>query len=103
MPDNIKRMNIREFRAEGFLQEANRVFFHPLGLALEVNVEDDGTETLGGIWDYRDDPEGVAFGPGVIDPENIQKVEAERQRHHGARHKMFRTGSTIQGPDDNYA
>lgn len=102
MPD-IKRMDIKEFREEGFLQEANRLFFHPLGLALEVKVEDDGTETLGGIWDYRDDPEGVAFGPDMIDPEKIQKVEAEKKRHHGARHEMFRTGSAIQGPNDTYA
>lgn len=58
----IKRMDIKEFREFGFLQEANRQFFHPLGLALEIVIEDDGTERLGGIWDYRDDPEGVYFG-----------------------------------------
>lgn len=34
-------------------------FFHPLGLALEVTVDDDGTEKPGGIWDYRDAPDGI--------------------------------------------
>lgn len=57
----VKRMAIEEFRGKGILQEVNRQFFHPIGLALEVVVEEDGTETLGGIWDYRDDPEGVLY------------------------------------------
>lgn len=57
----IKRIDIGEFRSEGYLQELNRRFLHPLGLALEVVVEKDGTERLGGVWDYRDDPEGIAY------------------------------------------
>ncbi|MFW6247409.1 MAG: hypothetical protein ACOC22_04550 [bacterium] len=61
MPDKIKRMNIKEFRKEGYLQEANRQFFHPLGLALEIIIEENGEEKLGGIWDFRDDPEGIHF------------------------------------------
>jgi len=59
--DEIKRINIKEFREFGFLQELNRVFLHPMGLALEVIINEDGTETLGGIWDYREDPEGMSF------------------------------------------
>ncbi len=57
----IKIMSVREFREKGFLQEANRQFFHPLGLALQINIDADGNESLGGIWDYRDDPEGMLF------------------------------------------
>ncbi len=34
---DIKHIDIKEFRATGFLQESNRLFFHPHGLALEVN------------------------------------------------------------------
>ena len=41
-----KKISIKEFREKGFLQEVNRIFFHPLGLALEVNIDDDGNETL---------------------------------------------------------
>jgi len=59
--EDVKRIDIKEFREKGFLQEANRHFFHPLGLALEIIIEDDGSEKLGGIWDYRDDPEGMFF------------------------------------------
>lgn len=61
----IKYMDVAEFRREGYLQEVNRRFLHPLGLALSVTVNDDGTEQLHGVWDYRDDPEGICYSPGV--------------------------------------
>lgn len=63
----VKYMDIKEFRETGYLQELNRRFLHPLGLAMEVVIEDDGTERIGGIWDYRDDPEGILFGEDTID------------------------------------
>lgn len=45
-----KRMNIKEFREEGYLQEVNRQFFHPLGLALELEQnEETGEERLKGV------------------------------------------------------
>src|SRR5438445_10887455 len=45
MPDKppIKHMPIREFVDEGYLQEVNRQFLHPLGLALEVTVASEPT------------------------------------------------------------
>ena len=46
-----KTMDIKEFRSEGYLQEVNRRFFHPLGMALYINKEADGRERLGGIFD----------------------------------------------------
>lgn len=78
MADEVKRMDIKEFRAFGYLQEVNRRFFHPLGLALEVIVDDeDGSERLGGVWDYRDDPEGILFCEGEIDARKIANVAGE--------------------------
>ena len=77
--NDIKRIDLTEFRDEGFLQEVNRKFFHPLGLALEVIMEADGTVSkIGGVWDYRDDPEGMFFGEDMIKQEKIDKVEALR-------------------------
>jgi len=76
MSDCVKRMDIKEFREVGYLQEANRLFFHPLGLALEVIVEDDGTEKIGGVWDYRDDPEGIVFHK--LTDKHIEKMEKVR-------------------------
>lgn len=55
-------MDIKEFRESGYLQELNRQFLHPLGLALEIIIDDEtGEEKLGGIWDCRDKPEGIYF------------------------------------------
>jgi hypothetical protein len=57
----IKKLNIKEFRENGYLQELNRQFLHPLGLALEIIIDDDDNEILGGIWDYRNDEEGILY------------------------------------------
>jgi len=70
-----KRIPIAEFRKLGFIQEINRRLLHPCGLALEVIVEANGDEALGGVWDYRDDPEGMAFGDDMIDREKHRSVE----------------------------
>lgn len=88
MTDDVNRMDIREFREAGFLQEVNRLFLHPQGLALEVYVDDDGTERLGGVWDYRDDPEGIAFGE-PPDEAKAQHVVDELSRHISARMAKF--------------
>jgi len=58
---HLKKMDIKEFREKGYLQEANRLFFHPLGLALVVSVEKDGSEQLSYIWDERKDDTGIMF------------------------------------------
>jgi hypothetical protein len=86
----IKRMDIKEFREFGFLQEVNRLFFHPLGLALEVIIDEEtGEVELGGVWDYREDPEGNAFGEGTMDPEKTKRVEELRQSKIKARVEKF--------------
>ncbi len=80
--DKIKRMDMKEFQDGGYLQEANRRFFHPLGLALEVMGDDDEdgnyvAEALGGVWDYRDDPEGMRFGKALLSPVKAEKIDKE--------------------------
>lgn len=91
-------MDIKEFYEGGFLQEVNRQFFHPLGLALEVVFEDDGTLRLGGIQDSREDPEGFIFrgerwenGEAVRKAKNVQN---ERDKHAPYRNDLF--GQEIQ-------
>lgn len=99
------KIDIQELSDEGYIAEANRLFFHPLGLALERSTgwsEDDVTQVceelhlgplgilgvvsfirhmgldkphLTGVWDYRDDPEGIIYG---LDHEPI--VAAAHQR-----------------------
>ena len=81
MSDGIKRMDIKEFREMGLLAEVNRTFFHPLGLALEVIIEDDGTEKLGGIWDYRDAPEGMLYGHPFPTEQVVKAQKFIREKH----------------------
>lgn len=67
----IKYLDLKEFKTSGLLQEVNRQFFHPRGLALEVLVDHDGQVTgLGGIQDFRDDPEGVWM---VMDADRVAR------------------------------
>lgn len=70
----ITRMDIKEFLNDGYLQEVNRRFFHPLGLALEV-ITDLDVIKIGGVWDYRNDPEGLRFAEGEIDREKARKID----------------------------
>ena len=67
-------MEIKEFRSKGLLQEVNRLFFHPMGLALSVNLNKDGSESLADIIDYREDPEGMYFADGCLDAKQANFV-----------------------------
>lgn len=102
MAEQIKRMSPAEFRELGYLQELNRRFLHPLGLALEVEIID-GEERFGAAWDYRDDPEGMAFAPGVIDAKKAQRIERERSKLAVTRHDLLGfevQPATGEVPDD---
>ena len=110
----VKKMSIKEFREKGFLQEANRLFFHPLGLALEISVDwpegvtdedkvlykdnpfnhPEAVYSLGGVWDYRDDPEGILFGDGIVDKNKVEYIESLRNSKISKR-------SSIDGCDEN--
>lgn len=74
---DVKKLDIKEFREMGLLQEVNRLFFHPLGLALSVLEDDDGEFKLDAIWDYRDDPEGIIFDYANRDDESIKEALAK--------------------------
>lgn len=61
----IKHIDAQEFKEIGFLQEANRLFFHPHGLALELTTVDgdgdsptrDKIKTVLEQWQEAHDPE----------------------------------------------
>ncbi len=42
-----------------------------------MNIDDDGKETLGAIWNSRDDPVGVCYGDDILDPEKAKRVQKE--------------------------
>lgn len=92
---NRTRISGKEFQDEGYLSEANRRFFHPLGLALEMYKGQDGEMYLGGIWDCRDDPEGlVHYEP---DQDKAAQVQAEWDKRAEVREEKF--GWMVQPPD----
>lgn len=86
---DIKRMDIKEFRESGLLAELNRTFLHPLGLALEVVVENDGTEKLGAIWDCRDDPEGILYGVENFPVEKCKNAQKIIESKHKQRYETL--------------
>ena len=81
----INRIDIKEFRELGLLVELNRAFLHPLGLALEVDIDKDGNEKLGGIWDYRDDPEGMTYEK--LNKEKVNNAQEFIKEKHNIREK----------------
>ncbi len=96
----IKRIDIAEFRSLGLVQEINRLFLHPRGLALEVVIDDDGTEKLGGVWDSRDDPEGIIFGDGELSNSKALIVAVMRASKLRARRELLGESDGIQPVPD---
>jgi len=102
---NIKTMSGEEFRENGYLQEVNRRFFHPVGLAIAIII-DDKTKKVKAIeiQDHRDDPEGLYFGindPTFSSPERVARfiknkkfVDAEIKKRSRNRKKVV--GSVVE-------
>lgn len=91
---DIKRIDPKEFQDFGYLQEVNRRFLHPLGLALEITIDEEGKVSLGGIWDYRNDPIGLLFAQGQLDQEKATRVQIAWEEKEQARRKQL--GDIIQ-------
>lgn len=99
-------MTKREFRDKGYLQEANRLFFHPLGLALAMEWDEDNPADLDTdvskfllVYDARYDPEGYYFAEALTDPTFKQKAEmilAEIRKRFAARTALFGGRGHIQ-------
>lgn len=76
IPPTISASSFREL---GFLHEVNRLVLHPLGLAMFVDPDKDQM----GVFDMRDDPEGVYYHDETLRPEAAtyvaEKLEARGQ------------------------
>lgn len=126
----ITYLDMNEFRDGGYLQEANRLFLHPLGLALEWSsgITEEAVKALvkriveageapslraaqgaghlgttvaaaveilralgldrpriSGVWDYRDDPEGVAFDDSYDLAPKAERIERLMEERRDAR------------------
>lgn len=72
----MKFIDLKEFVDFGYLQELNRKYLHPLGLALVVESGERGERTLH-VWDGRDDLEGINFAPGSISEIKAANIRLE--------------------------
>lgn len=54
---------------------------------------------LSGVWDYRDDPEGITFR--TVDADKVAAVRAEHQRHRDARLALFKREVREPQPPDS--
>lgn len=96
MTEDLNTMSLDEFVQSGYLQEVNRKFFHPMGIALSVIQNADGkVEGFGPIWDYRNEPTGIRFA--VIDEDmKIKAHNIEAQRKKSAKERFQQLGYIIQ-------
>jgi hypothetical protein len=90
----MKLLTIKDFVELGYLQEVNRLFFHPRGLALGVSLDKEKYE-LAEILDARDDMEGFVFDES-LSKKKAKQVELEYKKHLTARNKLFKTKRGIQ-------
>lgn len=81
----MEYMEIKKFVEEGYLQEVNRRFFHPLGLALVVMADTGEPWRIEGVWDAQDDPEGINFGAGSLDPSKAAHIKSLEESRRPAR------------------
>lgn len=90
-PTNGNRMDLTEFVNEGYLHEINRQVLHPMGLALEVIADDESDKVyrLGGVWDYRDDPEGMAFAEDTLNATKAAHIAELSEQRRPAREEAL--------------
>ena len=74
---SVKTMNLQEFIDTGYVQEANRYFFHPMGLSLEPEYFN-GVPVSFIVWDFRDDKEGMLYGK---KEDNSLRLERTKRIH----------------------
>jgi hypothetical protein len=116
MPDEMNMMDPDEFRELGLLHEVNRRLLHPCGLALAMHTGFDYDEVeriaqrsgvdpaaawstvcafglnkmhFAGVWDCRDDLEGIVFAPDAVESAKVASVAELEHRHAPARLKRF--------------
>lgn len=92
--EKITYLPIKDFVDLGYLQEINRLLLHPCGLALQVDIDEKGEYSFGGVWDYRKDNEGIVYSEGTISNIKIKSVQKEMDKH--SLHRINLLGKAIQ-------
>jgi len=93
-------IDLDELRDGGYLLEANRRFFPPLGLALFIMYNTDTGEPLElGVFDWRHDAEGCVFDQ-FTPQEKGKAAEIEREWQEHAAVRQEKLGFVVQPLDD---
>ena len=87
----MKYVPLEEFVRKGYLQEVNRQFLHPLGLALQVTV-DNGDYILSGVQDLRHLEGGYSF-------ENLDE-EASKKKYQFVKNEAYKRADERRGMFD---
>lgn len=69
--DCPQKVSVRELMDEGYIQEMNRVFLHPLGLSMGISSDESGEPVIEGIFDYRGQEKPVAFHKSVVNSDGF--------------------------------
>lgn len=100
---DTKYINPKEFRESGYLQEVNRRFLHPLGLALVIKITENDEESFAGIIDCREDEEGFLFDLKNSDIERLRIfserkkfINSEIEKRKEIRMNLFNSNSEIE-------
>lgn len=94
-PPELPDMDVSDFRALGYVQEINRLFLHPLGLALYVFIDGDGIERLGGVLDARADPAGLTYDD-LTPQDAVRAAGINVERRHRAKARYAQHGWVVQ-------
>lgn len=86
---DVNYMDLNEFKDQGWLQELNREWAHPRGIALSMEQDEDGNWSWAGVWDYRDDPEGMAFSSATLSEERAVAPREAFEAHEQTRQERF--------------
>ena len=88
-------MPVDDFVNMGLLQEVNRIFFHPRGLAMAIGVTEEGEHVIMGVRDHRDSGVGVIFNPtSPVDIDKYKSAEELLINRQNARQEKF--GWTVE-------
>lgn len=100
-PEIRRHMDEERFIAEGYLLEANRQFFHPLGLELVAQVGDERLQLR--VEDGRELSAGLVFG--CCDDEELREDRLRKVARIGcawemrAQQRLARYGWVVQPPE----
>lgn len=93
----MNTIGTQELLDKGIIQEVNRLFLHPRGMALAVSSDDETNESKLIMLDDRDDDTGFYYPDGVITQE--KKKHCLKLHESKVVHRVNNLGYVVQAMD----